>query len=511
MTLLISSGAKLVEVPSVVGLQQDLAESALRDAGLIPDIEQRDSDEPEGEVIAQDPAGGSTVKKHTTVTVVVSTGAGSAIVPNVVGQSKDEARADLKDAGLSVRIVKRTTSDPNEDGQVLEQSPAAGTRLRRGEFVTVFVGKFSEPPTTTTPTTTSARPLMRVAVLSGGRSSEHQISLNSGASVAEGLRAAGHEVIPVLLERDGRWTRDGEEIELRAGGGLLDAEVAFPVLHGPFGEDGTVQGLLECLDLPYVGPGVLAAAVAIDKLIFKRVLAFHDIPQVDVLRGGRGRLARAGGGHGPAAVGEARAVGLERRDLEGDQPRARAGRGGRAGPPPRPAGDRRGARRRQGGGVLGDRQRGAPDLAAGRDRRPRRLVRLRGQVLRGRHGPDRPGPDRGGRDGPRARARRPGLPGGRRLRPRPLRLLRPRGRRGPGQRDQHDPRASPPPACSRSCSRRTACPIRSSATAWSGWASSGTRSSAASSSEPAGSASFRLHVVDLRRCSRLCCRRRRAW
>jgi D-alanine-D-alanine ligase len=121
---------------------------------------------------------------------------------------------------------------------------------------------------------------MRVAVLSGGRSSEHQVSLNSGASVADGLRAAGHEVIGVLLERDGRWTCDGEEIELRAGGGLLDAEVAFPVLHGPFGEDGSVQGLLECLDLPYAGPGVLAAAVAIDKLILKRVLAFHDIPQV---------------------------------------------------------------------------------------------------------------------------------------------------------------------------------------------------------------------------------------
>jgi D-alanine-D-alanine ligase len=98
--------------------------------------------------------------------------------------------------------------------------------------------------------------------------------------VAEGLRAAGHEVVPILLERDGRWTCEGEEVELRAGGGLRDADAAFPVLHGPFGEDGTVQGLLECLDLPYVGPGVLAAAVAIDKLIFKRVLAFHGIPQV---------------------------------------------------------------------------------------------------------------------------------------------------------------------------------------------------------------------------------------
>jgi len=127
---------------------------------------------------------------------------------------------------------------------------------------------------------------MRVAVLSGGRSSEHEISLESGASVAEGLREAGHEVVPVLLERDGRWTRDGAEVELRAGGGLLGVDVAFPVLHGPFGEDGTVQGLLECLDVPYAGPGVLAAAISIDKLTFKRLLAFHGIPQVDFCEAG---------------------------------------------------------------------------------------------------------------------------------------------------------------------------------------------------------------------------------
>jgi D-alanine-D-alanine ligase len=127
---------------------------------------------------------------------------------------------------------------------------------------------------------------MRVAVLSGGRSSEHEISLESGASVAAGLRVAGHEVVPVLLERDGRWTRDGAEVELRAGGGLLGVDVAFPVLHGPFGEDGTVQGLLECLDVPYAGPGVLAAAISIDKLTFKRLLAFHGIPQVDFCEAG---------------------------------------------------------------------------------------------------------------------------------------------------------------------------------------------------------------------------------
>ena len=127
---------------------------------------------------------------------------------------------------------------------------------------------------------------MRVAVLSGGRSSEHEISLESGASVASGLAEAGHEVVPVLLERDGRWTSEGTEVSLRAGDGLLESDAAFPVLHGPFGEDGTIQGLLECLNVPYVGPGVLAAAISIDKLTFKRLLAFHGIPQVDFCEAG---------------------------------------------------------------------------------------------------------------------------------------------------------------------------------------------------------------------------------
>jgi D-alanine-D-alanine ligase len=122
---------------------------------------------------------------------------------------------------------------------------------------------------------------MRVAVLRGGRSSEHEVSLRSGESVAAGLRDAGYEVVDVLIARDGRWTVDGAEVELRAGDGLLACDVAFPVLHGPFGEDGSVQGLLECLDVAYAGPGVLAAALTIDKLTFKRLLAFHGVPQVE--------------------------------------------------------------------------------------------------------------------------------------------------------------------------------------------------------------------------------------
>jgi D-alanine-D-alanine ligase len=122
---------------------------------------------------------------------------------------------------------------------------------------------------------------VRVVILSGGRSSEHEVSLASGASVAEGLAQAGHEPLAVLIDRDGRWTRDGEEVPLAPAHGLLGADAVFPVMHGPFGEDGSVQGLLEMLDVPYVGPGVLAAAVAMDKLVFKRLLAFWGVPQVD--------------------------------------------------------------------------------------------------------------------------------------------------------------------------------------------------------------------------------------
>ena len=121
---------------------------------------------------------------------------------------------------------------------------------------------------------------MRVAVLGGGRSSEHEVSLNSAASVRDGLREAGHDVVEVDLARDGTWWCDGEEVALRPGRGLLDCDVVFPVLHGPFGEDGTVQGLLELLDVAYVGAGVMASAVCMDKVVFKDLMAQAGIPQV---------------------------------------------------------------------------------------------------------------------------------------------------------------------------------------------------------------------------------------
>src|SRR3954452_21236889 len=122
---------------------------------------------------------------------------------------------------------------------------------------------------------------MRVAVVCGGPSSEHEVSLASGAAVRAGLAEAGHEVLDVLARRDGTWTHEGDEVELRAGRGLLGADVAFPVLHGAFGEDGTIQGLFEMLDVPYVGAGVLSSALCMDKVLFKELMARAGVPQVD--------------------------------------------------------------------------------------------------------------------------------------------------------------------------------------------------------------------------------------
>jgi D-alanine-D-alanine ligase len=122
---------------------------------------------------------------------------------------------------------------------------------------------------------------VRVAVLAGGRSSEHEVSLDSAAAVRLGLAEAGHDVLDVALHRDGTWWHDGTEVTLRAARGLLDADVVFPALHGPFGEDGTVQGLLELLDVPYVGSGVLASAACLDKLAFKDLMAQAGLAQVD--------------------------------------------------------------------------------------------------------------------------------------------------------------------------------------------------------------------------------------
>ena len=129
----------------------------------------------------------------------------------------------------------------------------------------------------------------RIAVILGGRSSENPISLASGASVIEALERTGNEVVTVQIDRAGRWElgTGTETRAIEAAGRLPGKEVAatlsgvdvvFPVLHGPFGEDGTVQGLLELANVPYVGAGVLGSALCMDKDLFKAVLRDHGVP-----------------------------------------------------------------------------------------------------------------------------------------------------------------------------------------------------------------------------------------
>jgi D-alanine-D-alanine ligase len=138
-------------------------------------------------------------------------------------------------------------------------------------------------------------PRIRVAVVMGGRSSEHEISLASARSVLAALDPARYEAVTVEIGRDGRWELgSGSLAELERVGRsavetlpvptsqvpatLAGVDVVFPVLHGPFGEDGTVQGLLELADMPYVGAGVTASALCMDKDLFKSVLRDNGIP-----------------------------------------------------------------------------------------------------------------------------------------------------------------------------------------------------------------------------------------
>jgi D-alanine-D-alanine ligase len=128
---------------------------------------------------------------------------------------------------------------------------------------------------------------LRVAVLAGGRSSEHDISLASARSVLESLDPERYDVVTVAIGRDGKWelgSGDGSVAETlpvpaaNAPATLGAVDVVLPILHGPFGEDGTVQGLLELAGVAYVGAGVAASALCMDKDLFKKVLRDSGIP-----------------------------------------------------------------------------------------------------------------------------------------------------------------------------------------------------------------------------------------
>src|SRR5215210_7351021 len=143
-------------------------------------------------------------------------------------------------------------------------------------------------------------------VVFGGRSGEHEVSLASARAITRALENSGrYEVVPVGITREGRWISSGEpmrELESKSGylpdgsdldvsgppapiseklpAGLGSVDVVFPVLHGPYGEDGTIQGMLELAGVPYVGSGVLGSAAGMDKPTMKKIFAHHCLPQV---------------------------------------------------------------------------------------------------------------------------------------------------------------------------------------------------------------------------------------
>ncbi|HYW42537.1 MAG TPA: D-alanine--D-alanine ligase family protein [Bryobacteraceae bacterium] len=118
---------------------------------------------------------------------------------------------------------------------------------------------------------------LRVAVLYGGRSGEHDVSVRSARSILDALDPARYEKIEYFIDRQGKWLPK----PILPEPGAQDIDVVFPVLHGTFGEDGTVQGLLELADLPYVGAGVLGSSVSMDKEMMKRVCKERMLPIVD--------------------------------------------------------------------------------------------------------------------------------------------------------------------------------------------------------------------------------------
>jgi D-alanine-D-alanine ligase len=149
---------------------------------------------------------------------------------------------------------------------------------------------------------------LRVGVIYGGRSGEHEVSLASAAAVFKNLDPERYDAVPIKIEKDGRWTLPDRPPRIDkaadvikalgpAGGGAREAQLAarpgasivsgeqidviFPVLHGPYGEDGTVQGLLELANVPYVGAGVLASAVGMDKAAMKLAFIAKRLPICD--------------------------------------------------------------------------------------------------------------------------------------------------------------------------------------------------------------------------------------
>jgi len=140
ITLLVSSGPPQVTVPVVTGLTRDSAEELLTGAGLEPAVEETESEKPEGEVIAQNPAAGTELDRGSRVTITVSKGIEKVSVPDVEGLPRRDASAQLRAAGLVPVVREQDVTDPAEDGVVISERPGASTELEKGKQVVIVVG-----------------------------------------------------------------------------------------------------------------------------------------------------------------------------------------------------------------------------------------------------------------------------------------------------------------------------------------------------------------------------------
>jgi serine/threonine-protein kinase len=142
--LFISSGPEQVAVPDVVGLSADSGEGRISDVGLVPAVREQESEEPEGQIIAQEPSAGTELERGSTVTITVSTGVEEVVVPNVIGLGGRDAEGQLRADGLVPVRRESEVSDPAQDGKVIDQRPAAGVQVERGRQVVIVVGALVE-------------------------------------------------------------------------------------------------------------------------------------------------------------------------------------------------------------------------------------------------------------------------------------------------------------------------------------------------------------------------------
>ena len=147
--LFVSSGPEQVDVPDVTGLSRDSAEDLLTKAGLEVAVEEQESEEPEDDVVSQNPSPGTEVDRGTTVTITISTGIEKVSVPNVVGLSRRDAIDQLRSVGLTASPREVDVTDETQDGQTIDQRPAAGIEIEKGKSVVIMVGVLIQDDTVT--------------------------------------------------------------------------------------------------------------------------------------------------------------------------------------------------------------------------------------------------------------------------------------------------------------------------------------------------------------------------